>query len=114
VSDVSANSALIQRLVDRYNAGDAAGVAACFAAGCEEFSHPGQPLRTGPQAIEDNYTKLFAEFPQNRAEVLHRSVIGDKVIDHERVWRSPTHEPFEVLVIYTVKDGAVIRTDYVR
>jgi hypothetical protein len=110
----SPNEQLIETLVTRYNARDAQGVAALFAPGCQEFSHGGELLRTGPQAIADNYTKVFAEFPHNHAEVLHRSAFGDKVIDHERVRRSPTSEPFEVIVIYTIKDGAVIRTDYVK
>lgn len=108
------NVALITALVERYNKRDAHGVAALFAPGCEEYAHPGTLLRTGPQSIADNYVKVFAEFPQNHAEVLHRSAFGDKVIDHERVRRTPDGEPFEVIVIYTIKDGAIIRTDYVK
>lgn len=111
---VAANTALIATLVERYNAGDAAGVAALFSADCPEYAHPGALIRTGAAAVQANYQKLFAEFPQNRAEVLHRSAFGDKVIDHERVRRSPEAEPFEVVVIYTIQDGAVVRTDYVR
>ncbi len=111
---ITNNIAVIEALVSRYNAHDADGVAACFAPSCEEFAHPAQALRQGPQAIAENYTKLFAEYPDNRAEVLHRSAFADKVIDHERVWRSPAHEPFEVVVIYTLADGKVVRTDYVR
>jgi hypothetical protein len=110
----SSNEQLIDTLVTRYNQRDAAGVAALFAPGCQEFAHGGELLRTGPQSIADNYVKVFAEFPQNHAEVLHRSSFGDKVIDHERVRRTPVGEPFEVIVIYTIKDGAVIRTDYVK
>jgi hypothetical protein len=108
------NVALITKLVERYNARDAHGVAALFAPTCVEYAHPRTLLRTGPQSIADNYVKVFAEFPQNHAEVLHRSAFGDKVIDHERVRRSPTSEPFEVIVIYTLKDGAIVRTDYVK
>jgi hypothetical protein len=110
---VAANIALISTLLERYNASDAQGVAACFSADCPEFAHPGQPIRTGAQAVADNYTKVFAEFPQNHAELLHRSAFGDKVIDHERVRRSPGHAPFDVVVIYTIEDGAIVRTDYV-
>jgi hypothetical protein len=108
------NVSVISRLVTRYNTQDANGVAACFAPDSKEYAHPGEFLREGPQAIADNYNKLFADFPQNRADVLHRSAFTDKVIDHERVWRSPTHEPFDVIVIYTLKNGAIVRTDYVK
>jgi hypothetical protein len=110
----NANTKLISMLVERYNAQDYDGVAACFAAEVQEFSHGGELLRTGPEAIAANYKKLFAEFPENRADVLHRSAFGDKVFDHERVRRSSTHDPFEIVVIYTIKDGVIIRTDYVR
>jgi hypothetical protein len=110
----NANTKLISKLVEHYNAQDYDGVAACFAADVQEFSHGGELLRTGPEAIAANYKKLFAEFPENRADVMHRSAFGDKVFDHERVRRSSTHDAFEVVVIYTIKDGAIIRTDYVR
>jgi hypothetical protein len=108
------NVALISRLVERYNAQDADGVAACFAPDVQEFNHGGELIRTGSAAIAENYRKLFAEFPQNRADVLHRSAFGDKVIDHERVWRTPQQTPFDVVVVYTLKNGAVVRTEYVK
>jgi hypothetical protein len=108
------NVALISRLVERYNAQDAEGVAACFALDVQEFSHGGELIRTGSAAIAENYRKLFAEFPQNRADVLHRSAFGDKVIDHERVWRTPEQTPFDVVVVYTLKNGAVVRAEYVK
>ncbi len=108
------NVAAISTLVTRYNAGDADGVAACFAPGVQEYNHGGELIRTGSAAIAENYRKLFAEFPQNRAEVLHRSAFMDKVIDHERVRRAPDAEPFDVVVVYTLKNGAVVRTEYVK
>jgi hypothetical protein len=108
------NTGLISTLVERYNAHDHEGVAELFAPDCKEYSHGGDLLREGPRSIADNYRKLFAEFPQNRASVVHRSAFGDKVIDHERVMRSPSHDAFEVIVIYTIKDGAIVRTDYVK
>jgi len=36
------------------------------------------------------------------------------VIDHERVLRSPTSEPFEVAAIYTVRDEKIARVDFVK
>ncbi len=108
------NVAVISSLVERYNAGDADGVAACFAPDVQEYNHGGELIRTGSAAIAENYRKLFVEFPQNRAEVLHRSAFTDKVIDHERVRRSAAAEPFDVVVVYTLKNGAVVRTEYVK
>ncbi len=108
------NTQLISALVERYNAHDHQGVADLFASRCQEYNHGGELLREGPAAIAENYRKVFTDFPQNRATVIHRSAFADKVIDHERVIREPDGEAFEVIVIYTIKDGAIVRTDYVK
>jgi hypothetical protein len=39
---------------------------------------------------------------------------GNVVVDHERVRRSPEGEPFEVLAIYTIRDGKIARVDFVK
>ena len=38
-------------------------------------------------AYRARYRDAFAEFPKNKAELLNRIVLGDTVIDHERVDR---------------------------
>jgi hypothetical protein len=72
------------------------------------------PHTVGRDAIRARHEKLFAEFPQNKAVLLHRLVVGNTVIDHERVFRSPDAEPFEVAAIYTLADGKIARVDFVK
>jgi hypothetical protein len=72
------------------------------------------PHTEGLAAIRVRHEKLFAEFPQNKAVLLHRLVVGDTVIDHERVFRSPEAAPFEVAAIYTIADGKIARVDFVK
>jgi hypothetical protein len=57
---------------------------------------------------------VFAQYPQNHAEIVNRLACGNVVVDHERVRRSPDSEPFEVLAIYTIKDGKIARVDFVK
>ncbi|MDB5466787.1 MAG: hypothetical protein JWQ46_1549 [Phenylobacterium sp.] len=73
-----------------------------------------EPHTRGLAAIRTRHEKLFAEFPQNKAVLLHRLVVGDTIIDHERVFRSPEAEPFEVAAIYTLAGGKVARVDFVK
>ena len=51
---------------------------------------------SGIEAYRAKYRQVFADFPHNHAELLNRIVVGARVIDHERVKRSPDAEPFEV------------------
>ena len=74
----------------------------------------------GAESVQDlatyraRYEKMFGEFPENHAALVNRIVIGDTVIDHERVVRKPGAEPFEVAAIYTVRGGKIARVDFVR
>ena len=53
-------------------------------------------------------------FPRTRPCSLGRIAVGNVVIDHERVFRTPSSEPFEVAAIYTITDGKIRRVDFVK
>ena len=57
---------------------------------------------------------MFSDFPENRVELLNRIVLGDTVIDHEKVIRRAGGETFEVAAIYTVAGGKIARVDFVK
>ena len=52
---------------------------------------------------------LWARFPQNKAELKGRHVLGQRVIDHEHVVRSPGGDTFDVAAIYTISDAKIVR-----
>ncbi len=107
-------TAIIDKFVDAYNSGDARAFANFFKPDVAVYEHPDMLVQKSRNEIFDYYEKLFKEFPLNRTEVLHRIVIGDHVIDHERVRRRPDGEPFEVLAIYAMRDGLIERLDFIR
>jgi len=74
----------------------------------------GAVMIEGLVAYRARYAKLFAEYPSNKAVLVGRIAIGDVVIDHERVTRTPTSEPFDVAAIYTIVDGRIRRVDFVK
>jgi len=41
-------------------------------------------------------------------------VVGNTVIDHERVSRTPGGDTFEVAAIYTIADAKIVRVDFVK
>lgn len=118
MNDVARNAAVIDKLVAAYNAGDAVAFAALFAKDAVHANlnaAPDDPMTLlGRAAIQRRYFNVFADYPDNRTEVLHRIAFGAFVIDHESVRRSAGSEPFEVVAIYTLRDGEIARLDFVR
>ncbi len=106
--------ALVDALMARYNAQDADGYAALMSVdGCEAV-YRGDVLRDGREGVRAGLAAMFAEFPQNRAVVHARHAVGDKVVLHEEVFRSPEAQPFEVISIYSFEGDKVERVEFVR
>jgi hypothetical protein len=108
------HSALVEAQLKAYNAQDLDAHCACFTEDVVVANVGEAPNLTGLEAYRARYAKLFRDFPANRAQALSRTAIGDKIVDHERVWRSPDTAPFEVLAIYGFRDGKIARVDFVR
>jgi hypothetical protein len=108
------NELLIDSLVRAYNSHDARGFA-------DHFSHDAihgilhsDDIDVGAEAIFRRYVDVFARFPQNATKVVHRVVFDDVVVDHERVSRSPESEPFDVVAVNTIRDGKIVRLEFIR
>ena len=69
-------------------------------------------MQSGKAEIRARYSKTFADYPQNRARSLNRMALGDIVVDHEHVERSPDGPRFDAICIYTVKNGLITRMDF--
>jgi uncharacterized protein (TIGR02246 family) len=104
---------VLDRLVAASNAGDAAGFAAVLADDVRIVSHPGRVLQGSASEVRTHYEKVFATNPGNRTEVVHRVVLGDRVVDHERVRRSADAEPFDVIAINTIEGDRVASIEFI-
>ena len=77
--------------------------------------HASAPGIEGKEAFQETYERLFQDNPMNRAELLHRIVIRNRVIDHEKVFRSGgTYPSFECVAIYTIENEKIIRIDFIK
>ena len=106
-------SDVVDRLVDAYNSGDAAGFAALFTLDAKALEYPGVVAQNGRVAIEAYYRKRFAELPGLRTTVLHRIDLGRHVLDHEHVDRGDG-TTFDTVAIYELRDGLIARIEIVR
>ena len=106
--------AIAQAQLDAYNAQDLDAFVGWFAEDVTVADLNAAPILHGRDAYRARYADLFAQYPQNRVELLSRMVIGSTVIDHERVFRSPGATPFEVAAIYSLAGDKIARVDFVK
>jgi uncharacterized protein (TIGR02246 family) len=100
--------------LDAYNAQDIEKYVPYFTEDCVVSGLNGTPTETSREAIKARYAKAFAQFPQNKAELKNRIVVGNTVVDHELVIREPGGEQFEIIAIYTFRDGLIARVDFAK
>jgi hypothetical protein len=106
---------IAQAQLDAYNAQDLDAYCAYFTDDVVVGDVGGAANLTGNAAYRERYAGAFAKFPNNKAELLNRIVLGNTVIDHERVDRGDGVTPvFDVAAIYTFRDGKIARVDFAK
>jgi hypothetical protein len=108
------NIDIAQNQLDAYNAQDLDTYVSFFAQDCVVSGLNGTPTETSRAALHARYAKAFAQFPQNKAVLKSRIAVGNTVVDHELVIRAPGGEQFEIIAIYTFKDGLISRVDFAK
>ena len=108
------NTDIAQRQLDAYNAQDLDTYVSFFSEDCIVSGLNGQPSETSRDAIRTRYLKAFAQFPENKAYLKSRIAVGNTVVDHEKVIRAPGGEEFEIIAIYSFRDGLIARVDFAK
>jgi hypothetical protein len=99
--------AVVQRQLEAYNARDLGRYLAEFADDIRLYRPPApEPAISGKQAFGEFYARERFDRPALHAELLNRMVLGNKVVDHERI-SGVRDEPFEMVVAYQVVDGRI-------
>ena len=97
---------VVQRQLEAYNARDLDRFIATYSDQVRIFRMPSvEPAISGKSQLAEAYGKRFSS-PSLHAEVLARIVLGNKVIDHERV-RGIKEVPVEAVAVYEVAEGLI-------
>ena len=107
--------AVVQAQLEAYNAGDIDAFMATFHPEAELFAI-GDPIprAQGRDAVRAIYADLFARSPDLHSELVHRAVLGNRVIDHERITGREGGDVLELLMVYEVEDGGIRRAWSIR
>lgn len=106
--------AVVQRQLEAFNARDLDAWLATYAVDARQFEHPATLLASGHAEIRARSAARFSE-PDLHAHLLHRTVMGPIVVDHEQVTRHFPQGPglIELVCIYEVRDGAIRSASFV-
>ena len=105
---------IAEQMIAHYNAQDADAYVALMTEDAAEAGYRGDVLREGKEGVRSGLKAMFAQFPENRADILSGHQLGDYVVLHERVFRSNISEPFDVMAIYSFEGDKVSRVEFVR
>lgn len=97
----------IEAQFNAYNAHDLEAFLACFSEAFKGYRMPTEsPGTVGKEALRAFYAEHRFNNPLLRAELLSRTVIGNKVFDHELIYGlSP--EPLESMAVFEVEGGLI-------
>lgn len=109
-----APEAVVARQLEAYNRHDLDGFLACYAEGVRLFRLPSvEPWLEGRAQVAAFYGDHRFNVANLRAEILNRMVLGNLVVDHERV-HGLGPEPTEVVAVYEVANGLIERVWFHR
>jgi len=110
----SSPSEVVDRQLAAYNARNVEAFLKFYAPDAELFELPDKSLARGTAALREWYTKRFAD-PILHGTIAHRTAMGNKIIDHEKVRISLPEGPgtWELTAIYEVNGGLITRVWFI-
>lgn len=102
--------AVVQAQVDAYNARDIDAFLATYTEDAQLFEHPAKLLASGVTQMRDRYASRFKESNLHDV-ILKRIVMGNIVVDHERVTRTFPEGPgtLDAVAIYEVQGRRIAK-----
>ena len=107
--------AIVQRQLDAYNARDIDAILATYTDDAQLFNFPATLLASGGAQLRERFASRFTE-PDLHAQLQHRIIMGDVVIDHELVTRTFSEGVgrIELVAIYQVRDGKIAAATFIN
>ncbi|WP_152558133.1 nuclear transport factor 2 family protein [Altibacter lentus] len=107
-----APEAIVQTQLQAYNDRDIDAFMATYAEDIELFNFPDTLSTKGKLAMRNGYAGFFAATPNLHCEIQNRIVIGNKVIDEEKV--TVNDGTLQAIAIYEVADGRISKVTFIQ
>ncbi|CAL2055528.1 amidohydrolase family protein [Tenacibaculum sp. 190524A05c] len=104
---------LVQRQVNGYNARNIEAFLEPYSEDFEIYNYPNTLRGKGKSNSKLRYKKLFEMYPNLHCEIVKRMVLGNKVIDYERI-TGVSEKPIEAIAIYEIENNKIKKVTFVN
>lgn len=105
---------LAQRQLNAYNARDIEAFVEPYSDSVEIYNFPNEFRYKGKDRMREGYGSMFERTPELHCELKNRIVMGNTVIDQERVTGFADGAVIEAIAIYKIENGKIARVYFVR
>jgi len=106
---------IIQKQVEAYNARNLSDFLDCHHPEIQLFNFSESvPFAVGIPSVRKIYQLVFDTSPNLNAEIVHRMVLNNTVIDHEIVSGRSGVERIEIIAIYEIQDDEIRKAHFIR
>ncbi len=107
-------ASLAQAQLEAYNAKDIDAFLESYADDVKVYNFPDQLTMEGKEAMRPIYTRMFANVEDLHCEVINRMVLGNKVIDHEKITGFVKDDYFYAIAIYTIEANKIAEVRFLK
>jgi hypothetical protein len=100
---------VVQHQVNAYNAMDIEAFLATYSPNVKIFDHPDRLLYTGIEQVRGYYQSQFENNPNLHVQILNRIILGNYVIDREKITGLSDRSVKHAVVIYEVQHDMIQR-----
>ena len=98
-----------------YNQGDIDAFMANYSEGCIVEDGAGNVLMTGASTMYGSYKKLFEASPDLHCHLVNRTILGEYILDEERVTgRAGSTGQSHVVAVYKIEGGLICHVRFLR
>ena len=114
VADKYAAVSPVQTQLDGYNTGDIDLFLSAYADTVKIYSFPNELTMEGKSTMRERYGSMFERMPDLHCRLINRTVMGNRVLDHESVIWEKGKPASEVVAIYLVEGGLITEVRFLR
>ncbi|OLS40411.1 nuclear transport factor 2 family protein [Bacillus sp. MRMR6] len=104
---------VVQQQIEYYNKQDINGFASTYADDITVYTFPDNTVTlSGKQALVERYLETFKK--KMFAEIINRSIVGNRVIDWEIATNGLTGEKASLMAIYEVENNLISKVWFIR
>lgn len=105
---------LAEQQLQAYNKRDIEAFLVPYADSVTIYAYPNQLLSKGKEAMRKQYNSMFTQLPDLHCTLVNRLVLGNRVIDEERVIFQKNQPPARAIAIYTIVKDKITEVRFIQ